>query len=652
MADRDRNLEDRLLADALSGRITRRDVLRRAAALGLSAPFVSMLLAACGGGDDDDDDEEAGAPTPTTAAGETPTAGAETTPTTGAVTTPGAIGEVADVPRERTLIVMSGGDAGQNPEFESFNLFVTAAQDGWHTGPLQTMNEPLIMFNVLTGEYENWLAEDWSYNADFTELTMTLREGIEWSDGTPFTSADVVFTFNLIRDLQSEATNAAEISFLQEAVADNERTVRFVLNEANPRWWATTLTSNHGVTEQNLPKHIWEGQENPLEFSFYDPAQGWPIGTGPYRLVQTTAEQKIFDRRDDWWAVKTGFKELPQVERVIYIAERDETATAQMLITNEVDMGKIIPVPTLQSVIQQNSKVMTFAKQAPPYGYLDWCPVDINFNCDADPWKDAQLRWAVSNAIDRDALVALAEAGAGVTALHQFTPYEWFQPFEEALTPLYEKYGLDTKAHPDKVEEIMTGKGYTMDGGLWTDAGGNTVAMNIFVPDWLKQYGPPLTQQLRDGGFDAQFDSTPGLGTQVDSGEHPLGFGCKGPAGVKGMDPYFMLSIYTSAYFRPTGEPAPIWWATSRWQNQEYDEIVAQMDTLAVDDPKTMDLFVDAMDIWFRELPDVYVAQLIIRYPMSTEYWTGWPTDDDVYGFPHSWQQEFLKTIIQLQPTK
>jgi peptide/nickel transport system substrate-binding protein len=323
-----------------------------------------------------------------------------------------------------------------------------------------------------------------------------------------------------------------------------------------------------------------------------------------------------------------------------------------MLITNEVDMGKIIPVPTLQSVIQQNSKVMTFAKQAPPYGYLDWCPVDINFNCDADPWKDAQLRWAVSNAIDRDALVALAEAGAGVTALHQFTPYEWFQPFEEALTPLYEKYGLDTKAHPDKVEEIMTGKGYTMDGGLWTDAGGNTVAMNIFVPDWLKQYGPPLTQQLRDGGFDAQFDSTPGLGTQVDSGEHPLGFGCKGPAGVKGMDPYFMLSIYTSAYFRPTGEPAPIWWATSRWQNQEYDEIVAQMDTLAVDDPKTMDLFVDAMDIWFRELPDVYVAQLIIRYPMSTEYWTGWPTDDDVYGFPHSWQQEFLKTIIQLQPTK
>ncbi len=84
-----------------------------------------------------------------------------------------------------------------------------------------------------------------------------------------------------------------------------------------------------------------------------------------------------------------------------------------------------------------------------------------------------------------------------------------------------------------------------------------------------------------------------------------------------------MLSIYTSQYYRPTGQPAPIWWATSRWRNEEYDQIVAQMDTLQPEDPKTLELFVQAMDIWFREMPDVFVAQLIIRYPMSTEYWTG-----------------------------
>ena len=60
------------------------------------------------------------------------------------------------------------------------------------------------------------------------------------------------------------------------------------------------------------------------------------------------------------------------------------------------------------------------------------------------------------------------------------------------------------------------------------------------------------------------------------TGQQTLYFGCQGPAGVKGMDPYFMLSIFEAQYIRPTGEPAPISWATSRWRNTEYDAVVEQ----------------------------------------------------------------------------
>lgn len=615
MSPQDPETVDRVLFEALAGRVSRRDLLKGAAAAGIGATFAATLA-------------------------EEVVASANFTPAL-----------QADVPRERTLIVVQGGGGdGQNPDFENFNLWVTASQNGWHAGPLQTMNEPLIMFNVLTGEHENWLAESWEYNADFTEITMKLREGIEWNDGTPFTADDVAFTFNSVRDRQSEATNAAEIVFLKEAVADDPLTVRFVLTEANPRWWATTLTSNHGVVEQMLPKHIWEGQDL-LTFTNYDPEKGWPVATGPYKLVSTSSQQKVFDLRQDWWGAKTGWKGLPKVERVIYLASSDDTLSAQQLITNEVDMGKILSVPTLQAAMGQNPELVTFSGTNPPYGYLDWCPIDLNFNCSAAPWDNAQLRWAVSNALDRTALVALAEGGAGVVALHQFTPYEWFTPFEETLQPIFEQYGLDAEPHPEKVEELMTGLGYTKNGdGMW-ELDGNTLEMAIFVPDWLKAYGPPLTQQLRDAGFDASFDTSPGLNTPTQTGEQLLSFGCKGPAGVKGMDPYFMLSIYMSEYFRPTGEPAPIWWATSRWQNAEYDAVVEQMNTLSADAPETMELFKQAMEIWVRELPDVYVAQLIIRYPMSNHYWTGWPSDADPYGFPHSWQQEFLKTLLRLEPT-
>ncbi|NJN83740.1 MAG: hypothetical protein HC802_16675, partial [Caldilineaceae bacterium] len=214
-------------------------------------------------------------------------------------------------------------------------------------------------------------------------------------------------------------------------------------------------------------------------------------------------------------------------------------------------------------------------------------------------------------------------------------------------------YDYDANARPEKVAEIMEGKGFTLNGdGLWEDGDGNTFDMNIYVPEWLKAYGPPLAQQLQDAGFNATFDTSPGLGTAAQTGEQKEFLGCKGPSGVLGMDPFFMLSIYTAQYFRPTGEPAPIWWATSRWQNDEYDAIVDQIAPLQIDDPAMEGLLHDAMEIWIDEMPDIYLGQLIIRYPMSTENWTGWPSQDNVYGFPHSWQWELLKTFINLEPTK
>ncbi|TME35862.1 MAG: ABC transporter substrate-binding protein, partial [Chloroflexi bacterium] len=107
------------------------------------------------------------------------------------------------MPRNQTLIAMQGGANGQNPDFANFNIRTPGGSvNGWHSGALQTMAEPLIMFDVLTGEYENWLAESWQYNTDFTELTVKLRKGIEWSDGTPFTTKDVAYTFNTVRDHQ------------------------------------------------------------------------------------------------------------------------------------------------------------------------------------------------------------------------------------------------------------------------------------------------------------------------------------------------------------------------------------------------------------------------------------------------------------------
>ena len=545
---------------------------------------------------------------------------------------------------------MAGGP-NQYAQFDNQNPFIPGSDQAFHTGTLPAMYEPLIMFNVLTGEYENWLAESWEYNAEYTEITLKLRPGIKWDDGEALDADDVVFTFNMVRDNADTMVHLADLpTFLQEAVKVDDLTVKLVLKSPSPSFWATTLTTNHGPIV--VPEHIWKDQ-NPLEFTNHDIANGLPVGSGPFKMVFASPQQKIYDRRDDWWAVETGFKTLPNVERIIYLPQQDESQAAQLMINGELDMGPIMQVSTLKSVLEQNPKVTMFTGQEPPYGYLDWCPIDLNLNASKAPYDDKDIRWAITYALDREKLVAIAEAGAGVPALHQFTPYGWFAPFEERLkADVFSKYTYDTAPHLDKVDEIMTGKGWEKNGdGFWAKDGA-TFDMNIYIPDWLKAYGPPLAQQLQDAGFNAAFDNSPGLGTAVQTGEQLESFGCKGPSGVLGMDPYFMLSIYGSQYFRPTGEPAPIWWATSRWQNAEYDALVEQIAPLEVDSPEAMEIFLKAMDIWVSEMPDIYVGQLIIRYPMSTQYWTNWPLEANPYGFPHSWQHDFMLSFINLQPAE
>ena len=543
------------------------------------------------------------------------------------------------------------GEQVQYTMHENQNPYIPNSSQGFHMGTLPACFEPLIMFNVLTGEYENWLLEDWSYNSDFTEMTLKVRKGVKWNDGTPFTARDIVFTFNLCRDNKDWMVHLADLpEYLVEAKLVDDMTAKLILNKPAPAFWATTLSTNHGI--HVLPEHIWKGQD-PQKFTNHDISKGWPVGTGPYRMVFASPDKKVYDLRDDWWAAETGFKRKPKVERIIYVPSQEESKAALALITNQVDMGQIVTVPTLKSIFAQNPKVISFTGHEPPYGYLDWCPIELGFNDTMPPYNDKDIRWAINYAIDREKLVQLAEGGAGVPALHQFTPYKWFEPFDEALKPLFQKYSYDTKAHLDKSEELMKKKGYKKDSeGFWVGPDGKRFKMVIAVPEWLRSYGPPLAQQLRDAGFDASFDLSPGLDSLVQTGEHCPFFNCKGPSGVLGMDPYFMLAIYTAQYFRPTGQPAPIWWATSRWQNPEYDKIVKEIATLKPTDPKTLELFVKAMEIWVSEMPDIYVAQLIIRYPMNTTYWVGWPSSATPYGFPHSWQWEFLKTFINLEPTQ
>ncbi len=79
------------------------------------------------------------------------------------------------------------------------------------------------------------------------------------------------------------------------------------------------MTYKYDIGFYIVPKHIFEGQDW-TTFENFDIAAGLPVTTGPWKVILTSAEQKIIDRRDSWWAVDQGLvPALPAVERIIYL---------------------------------------------------------------------------------------------------------------------------------------------------------------------------------------------------------------------------------------------------------------------------------------------------------------------------------------------
>src|SRR5260370_40434775 len=88
-------------------------------------------------------------------------------------------------------------DATSDPAPTNFNLFLpsgTLRNQGAH----QAMWEPLFILNYETGKIQPWLGTDFKANATQDVWTLSLRKGITWSDGVPFTADDVVFTVQML----------------------------------------------------------------------------------------------------------------------------------------------------------------------------------------------------------------------------------------------------------------------------------------------------------------------------------------------------------------------------------------------------------------------------------------------------------------------
>ena len=562
--------------------------------------------------------------------------------------------DVQDVPRNQTLVLTPWGDQpAQLANVDNWHPYLTSVS---HQRDVMqfTVNEELFYTDLNDGKLIPWQAESFEYAPDFLTATIHLRKGVEWADGKPFTADDVKFTLETIRDAPPELNASANYhEWVKSVDATDPLTAVIHFTKPAPRWVRDNLALGHENHYPILPAHIWKGQDIKA-FTNYDLAKGLPMGTGPYKLVSSTSQQEVFDRRDDWWGTKTGFMPLPAPKRIVLVPVASDDAMGQLHIANQVDGGRQLLIGTFEAAQAQNTKLHSWNAQGPVWGAPDGCDYSLVFNNLKKPWDDVNLHHAVDHAIDRAKLSEIGYEGSDHPVSFAFSGYMagTYLPKDGPLQAVINKYDID---HHDQalVDKYMAAAGYTKGtDGLW-GKDGKPLEFRVRVPGFIQPIQAPLTQQLKDAGFDAiqaPVDDT-WLPDITNGNFDTMVFVHCGSL----SEPLETLKDYASKFSRPIGTAVPNAVAGSRYSNPDYDKIIDRMDAIpASSDPNSpyMKDAAAALDIAMRDLPQIDMLEELHVVTFNDTYWTGWPTAADPYVAPYTPWEAFNLVVHHLKPAQ
>jgi ABC-type transport system substrate-binding protein len=555
--------------------------------------------------------------------------------------------DLPEVPREQTAILgwsISSAIGTTNP---------------WATGYTHQegnafMWEPLMYFAIFADKEVPWLADSMEYtNDDFTELTIKLNADAAWSDGTPVTSNDVAFTFNGQLTNDKLPYHASFEQFVDSVATPDDKTVVVTFKIPAPRFAFEVLMLKFDTGIPIVPAHVLENEADVNAF-----AGGLDMPhSGPYDLVLWDANQKIFDLREDWWAVKAGRIDTPAVKRVVMVniggqVGQNMDIVIQRLVNNEFDAILDVRSGVAKQILESNDKVTTHTGSDAPFGYLDWWPNSLWMNTQIAPFNDVRVRRAMSLAIDRDTIDEIIYDGAKVTTIYPFPLYPGLQKFADspAVKALEEQY-QPRKFDLEESAALMTDAGFTLNGdGLWEKDGATVPAVINGFEGIHADIVAVLVEMLRAGGFDADTDFSSEAYNHMANGEPGLYmFG----HGASLKDPYAALELFHGRFSAAIGTTAGNN-RFSRYSNPEYDAILDQMAPLSSDDPAFQDLAAQALGIYWRDQIDVPVIQWLHRIPYNQTYWTNWPTTDNLAMGTNGafWAHTGLLVIASLEPAQ
>ena len=554
------------------------------------------------------------------------------------------------VPRNETLIIEHAQST--QPNFTNYNWMVPGSvlrAAGLHNFVM----EPLFMLNLESGEIEGWQGESMEANETLDVWTLKLREGVTWADGEPFNADDVVFTIEMLKENAPTLVASATIDRQVDSVEKvDDLTVRFNLTSPNPRFQLDNFSVRVWGSVMMVPEHVWRDKD-PLNFTFYDPEQGWPLGTGAYQLADTSETEFTYDRDDDWWGAESGFTDLPAPRRIIYILNQSEERRAALAVNDEVDVVWDMGLGTYQAITAQNPNWITW-NDDPVQAWLDTCTRGLLLNTVTEPWSNADLREAINQAIDRNEINVFAFDGVSLPSRSMYPEYEAMFPFIEAMEA--EGLTFSPTANPDRARELVEGAGYALNGDGFYAKDGEVLDITIqaleAAPDRIRTI-EVVVEQLRRIGIDASMQrlTNTALWENRDMGNFEAmdeGSSCGSV-----NEPVTSLLNFSNINLVPIGERAPLNYG--RWQgedNDRYSEIVDELSRLPLSDERIVPLTLEAQQLWREAVPSIPLVNAKFLLGFNTTYWQNWPTASNNYFQPAYWWNSAHRIVHEIEPVQ
>jgi peptide/nickel transport system substrate-binding protein len=462
--------------------------------------------------------------------------------------------------------------------------------------------EPLVQVDYVRSNYViPWLASSWTWSDGNKSLTWHLQHGVKWSDGQPFTSADVVFTFQLME--KYPALNLTGISFTSVKAPDANTVV---MTFATPQQQNFESFASQII----VPEHIWSKVGDPTKYS--DPN---PVGTGPFLLSSFSPQGYLLTKNPHYW--QPG---KPQIAGLRFVAFSDNETLANAVTSGQIDWAADY-LPNAQT---------TYLNRSPSNNY--WVPEagsdGLIPNLEKFPLNDLQVRKAISVGIDRSAIGAARNSPPATNVTGLPVP-----SFNSIIVPSYKNANFQQNIASAK--SILAADGWTMGPGGYYEKNGRQLAFALTFPGAYTDIAAAasvLAQQLKAIGINMTIHTVPAneINTLDSLGQFQATMGY--PVAYVPTAWSFYSEQMDPEFYQPVGKSIPTFEDIERFNDPATRALFTEYPAATA--ARQQQIVQQLEGIWASQLPVISMIYWGDYAEWNSSKVTGWATASDPYFMP------------------